>query len=372
MRVAALAAVAVSMASQTLLGADQPPAVAQERVYIGTYTHSPRSKGIYVAELDAASGSLQKPALAAAFPNPSFVAIDPGHRYLYAVSETYHAPAVGAFSINPDGTLKELNRQTTGDSPCYVVVDQGSKNVLVANYSSGSVEVFPIGGDGSLQPRSCVQQHVGKSPKAHCIEFDRDYRFALCCDLGLNQLFVYRFDPAAGQLTPSDPPTAPLPPGSGPRHLAFSPDGKFLYVINETALTVTAFSWDAQRGSATPFQTLSTLPADDASTTNRSTAEIIVHPSGKFLYGSNRGHDSIVQFNIDPESGKLALVGHTPTQGKMPRGFGIDITGRWLLAGNQDSDSMVQFEIDPATGKLTPRQTVDLGAPVCMKFVAIK
>ncbi|MDB5304663.1 MAG: 6-phosphogluconolactonase, partial [Phycisphaerales bacterium] len=276
--------------------------------------------------------------------------------------------------------LLALNQQPPGGKgPCHVTVDDSGKNVLVANYGSGAVALLPAGDDGKLAPPASVHQHEGAvadakrqgGPHAHCIEIDPTGRFALSCDLGLDKVFVYKLDADKHQLVPNDPPFGVLSPRSGPRHLAFHPGGRFVYVINEISLTVTAFSWDAQRGALAELQTISTLPKD-AAPGDGSTAEIAVHPSGKFLYGSNRGDDSLAVFTIDEQTGRLTAAGHTPTGGKTPRGFGIDPTGAFLIAGNQGSDSLVVFRIDPKTGALMPTgNTATVGAPVCVKFVQL-
>jgi 6-phosphogluconolactonase len=253
--------------------------------------------------------------------------------------------------------------------------------VLVANYGGGSVASLPVGPDGRLAPASAAIRHSGEvvdpkrqgGPHAHSVNLDAANRFAFVADLGLDRVFVYRFDPQAGSLTPNDPPAARTAPRSGPRHFAFHPDGRRAYVINEINCTVTGFDYDPERGALTEFQTVPTLPAGVEVKPSDSTAEVQVHPSGKFLYGSNRGHDSIVSFAIDPASGRLTLIGHEPTQGKTPRNFGIDPTGRYLLAANQDSGTIVVFRIDPATGKLEPTgHTAEVPAPVCVKFLAIE
>jgi 6-phosphogluconolactonase len=243
------------------------------------------------------------------------------------------------------------------------------------------VASLPVQKDGSLKPASSFVQHTGSSankgrqeaPHAHGIYLDAANRFAFVPDLGLDKVLVYRFDAGQGTLTANDPPSAPVAPGSGPRHFAFHPKGRFAYVINEMVCTVTAFTCDSKRGALTEFQTLSTLPSGESVKPGYSTAELFTHPSGKFLYGSNRGHDTIVVYDIDQKSGKLTMVEHVSTQGKIPRSFGIDPAGRWLLAANQNSDSVVVFGIDAKTGRLTPTgQTIEVGAPVSVTFVTAR
>ncbi|HWE02156.1 MAG TPA: lactonase family protein [Tepidisphaeraceae bacterium] len=348
-------------------------------VYIGTYTGK-KSQGIYVCRLDPATGALTKPELAGEMINPSWVTIHPNHKFLYACGE--YGPfkggsAIGAFAIKSDGTLTSLNQQpAAGGGPCYAIVDNAGKNVLVANYGTGSVADLPIATDGSLSPAGSVDQHPNtdakQKPHAHCVDLDPDNRFAVSCDAGLDKLFVYRFDSDKGTLTANDPPTVELAPKTAPRHLVFSHDGRFAYVITEAALTVVVFTYDAEHGVFHEIQSISTVPAG-LTGQGLSTAELVLHPSGKFLYGSNRGHDSIVGYAIDQSTGKLTLIGNTPTQGKSPRGFGIDPTGRWLIAGNQNSDSLVEFKIDQKTGELLATGTkYELGTPVCVKFMEAK
>ncbi len=287
---------------------------------------------------------------------------------------------MSAFRIEPaSGRLELLNQQSSGGAgPCHVTVDPTGRNALVANYGGGSVSVLPLGDDGKLGPASAFVQHQGSSvnprrqqgPHAHSINLDPAGRFAFVADLGLDKIMVYRFDAAAGTLTPNDPAWAAVAPGSGPRHFAFHPSGKFAYVINELASSLTAFRYDAPRGALEEVQTVSSLPAGPVE--GNSTAEVQVHPSGKFVYGSNRGHDSIAVFAVDGASGKLKLVEHESTQGKTPRNFGVDPTGRFLLACNQASDTIVGFRIDQETGALTPTvQTLSVPSPVCVKFTAL-
>lgn len=353
-------------------------------VYFGTYTGA-KSQGIYSCRLDLATGKLSAAELAGEVANPSFLAIHPNHRYLYAVNEVASfggkkTGAVAAFALDPGtGKLTLLNQQPSGgDGPCHLNVDASGKAVLVANYGGGSCAVLPILGDGRLDAPSAVIQHAGSSvnkqrqqrPHAHGIYLDSGNRFALVPDLGMDQVLIYKFDPGRGSLVPNDPPFASLAPGSGPRHFAFHPAGKYGYAINEMLCTITAFQFDAERGQLRELQTVSTLPNGQSVQSGDSTAEIEVHPSGRFLYGSNRGHDTIVVYVIDESTGRLRLVQHEPTQGKIPRGFGIDPTGRYLLAANQNSDTVVSFKIDGETGRLSATgQTIQVPTPVCVKFL---
>jgi 6-phosphogluconolactonase len=353
-------------------------------VYIGTYTTGAKSQGICLAHLDSATGRLGAPELAAKTTNPSFLAAHPNRRFLYAVGETgnFRGKPVGmvsAFGIAADtGKLTLLNEQSSGGAgPCHLAVDRTGKWLLVANYGSGSIAVLPIQEDGALGEPGAIVQHHGSSvnpqrqegPHAHFITPGAGNRFVLTCDLGLDKVLVYRLDPATGTLVPNDPPGASLRPGAGPRHLAFHPNGRLLFVISEMGSSLTAFSWDSRRGALKELETVSTLPA--GFTGNSTCAEVQVHPSGKFLYGSNRGHDSIAVFAVDSGTGKLSLLEHQSTHGKTPRHFAIDPTGRWLLAENQDSDNVVEFGIDAQTGRLTPEgQEIKVGSPVCVEFVA--
>ena len=353
-------------------------------VYIGTYT-GPNSQGIYVSRLNPESGALSAPELAAQTASPSFLAARPQGDFLYAVNEVDHfqgksSGSVSAFAINHQtGKLTLLNQAPSGGGgPAHLAVDRGGNNVLVANYGGGSIEVLPIDRDGRLKAPTAFVQHTGssvnpdrqKEPHAHYINVDPAGRFAYVADLGLDKILIYRFDPAKGTLAPNDPAFASVKPGAGPRHLAMDAQGRFVYLINELDCTITAFTRDAQQGGLKELQTVSTLPQGQAVVPAFSTAEVMVHPSGKFLYGSNRGHDSIVVFAIDERSGRLTYVQHQPTLGSIPRGFGIDPSGAFLLAGNQKSDSVVVFRIDRQTGRLTATgNTIKVGSPVSIEFV---
>ena len=353
-------------------------------VYVGTYTGpKTKSQGIYVCRFDAATGKLSAPELAAETANPSFLAIHPSQKFLYAVGEmsTFNGKksgAVSAFSIDPGtGKLTLLNQVPSGGvGPCHVSVDKTGQCVLVANYSSGSVAAIPIQADGRLGEPASVMQHVGssvdpkrqKGPYAHSINLSPDNRFAFAADLGLDKVLIYRLDPDKATLTPNDPPFASVKPGSGPRHFAFHPSAKFAYVINEMGNTVTAFEYDATRGALTPIQDITTIPAGYTAETY--TSEVQVSPDGRFLYGSNRGHHSIAVFGIAQDTGLLTLVEIPPCGGEWPRNFGIDPTGAYMLVGNEHSHTIALFKIAPATGKLTPTGAViPCPAPVCLKFL---
>ncbi|HKE55533.1 MAG TPA: lactonase family protein [Pyrinomonadaceae bacterium] len=348
-------------------------------LYVGTYT-SGKSEGIYVYRVNATTGELKHFSTTKGVADPSFLAIDHERRCLYAVNEVEQfggkaSGAISAFAIDQkNGNLSFLNQQPSlGGSPCHLLVDKTNKFVLVANYTGGNVSVLPIKADGSLGVATDMVQHHGSSvnkerqegPHAHCIELDKANRFAFAVDLGLDKILIYKFDGKGGKLVANDVPFAQLNPGDGPRHLTFHPSGKYAYVINELAGTIAAFSYNPANGSLQQIQTVPTLPQGFAGA--NTTAEIAVTPSGKFLYGSNRGHDSIVGFAVDPKTGKLTFIEHVSTQGKTPRNFTIDPTGTLLLVANQESNSIVSFRINQGTGQLEPTgKMIEVPTPVCL------
>ena len=351
-------------------------------VYVGTYT-GPQSKGIYAYRFDAASGALDSLGLAGETVNPSWVTIHPNRRYLYAVSELGNDGkangAVTAFSIDPKtAALTRLNSVSSGGGgACHVVVDKTGKTLMVANYGSGSVAAFPVHPDGTLGEPPVLIQHRGSSvdprrqrgPHAHGVFLSADNRFLFVPDLGLDQVLSYRLDAARSSLSPNDPPYAPIPPGSGPRHLAFHPKGKFAYVVDEMKSTVTAFRYDAARGALSQIQNISTLPKDFTGVDN--SAEIAVDAKGRFVYASNRGHDSITVFSVGGD-GMLAVVENTPSGGKAPRSFGLDPTGAYFLSANQNTDNIALFRVDAKTGRLTATgKSVEVSKPVCVKFLPV-
>lgn len=356
-------------------------------VYFGTYTKA-ASKGIYRARFDATTGKLSPAELAAEAKDPAFLALHPSGKFLYAIDESVDAkrsPGAGltAYSINAaTGNLTLLNRQSHGSSgACHLSVDATGRTLLVAHYGGGSVSSVSVSPDGRLGELGSLIQHTGssinaarqKGPHAHAIVLSPDNRFALVPDLGLDRVLVYQIDPATAKLTPHTPPSAALAPGSGPRHLAFHPNGRVAYVINEMLCTMTAFRYDATRGTLTEFQTLSTLPPGEAVAKGTSTAELQLHPSGKFLYGSNRGHNTIVVYAIDTATGQLTYVENASTLGKTPRHFALDPTGRWLLAENQDSSTVAILRVDEKTGRLTPAGApVEVPLPVSAVFVPVR
>ena len=357
-------------------------AQGKDLVYVGTYTgHG--SQGIYGYGFDRATGQLSSLGLVAESQSPAFLAIDPSRRFLYASNEINQyegqaSGAVSAFAIDrASGKLSFLNEVSAHDpGPAHVVVDFTGKDVLISNYPLGSVAVFPVLDGGRLGEASDFVRHKGSSvnperqqgPHAHSITLSPDDRFAIAADLGLDQLVVYPLDPAKGKL--GTPHVVKIHPGSGPRHMSFDPGGKFLYLLSEMASTVTVFSYQAAEGGLTELQTISTLPKEFSG--ESTAAEIQIHPSGKFVYASNRGDDSIAVFAVDQAQGRLTFVERVATAGKTPRNFALDPSGAWLLAANQNSDDIVIFRVDQKTGRLTPTgQVVQLSAPVCVVFVPL-
>lgn len=354
------------------------------RVYVGTYT-SGASQGIYRLELDLATGALSPAGEPTPAVSPSFLALHPSGRFLYAVNETGESRSdqsggVSAFTIDTkSGALTFLNRQPSGGSaPCHLSLDKEGRHVLVANYGGGSVEVLPIQADGRLGARSDLRQHDGRGPHpvrqdgphAHAVNLDPTGALALVADLGLDLLVAYRYDAKRGTLARFERATVKLPAGAGPRHFTFDPQGRVAYVLNELNATITALRYDAAAASFTELQTVPTLPAGFSG--ENTTAEIVVRPDGRFVYASNRGHDSIATFAVDAATGRLTPAGHQPTLGRQPRNFAIDPTGTFLLAANQGSDSIVVFRIDAASGALAPvGKPVHVPAPVCIRMRAV-
>jgi 6-phosphogluconolactonase len=352
-------------------------------VYVGTYTEH-GGKGIYAYNLDANTGQVSALGLAAETANPSFFAVDASGHFLYAVNEieNYRGQAAGgvsAFAIDQtSGKLSLLNDVSSRDGgPAHITLDQTGKFVLVSNYTRGSVAVLPVLKDGKLGESLAFVQHHGSSvnkerqegPHAHAVALSPDNRFALVADLGLDQVLAYPFDAGKGTLGP-DPNIARTAPGSGPRHLVFSPNGKLLYVINELTSTVTTYAYDSANGGLRELNTLSTLP--DGFSGQSTAAEIVVDPAGRFLYASNRGYDSIAVFSIASGTGALSRLEIVPVGGKTPRNFAIDPTGNWLLVGNQDSNNLVVFRINHETGRLTPTGPVlQVLSPAFVKFVPL-
>jgi 6-phosphogluconolactonase len=363
------------------------PAAAQDRskkpnelfLYVGTYTRG-KSEGIYVYRMNPGSGELRHAATVKGVSNPSFLAIDPKRRYLYAANESGEfagrkGGGVTAFAIDRKiGDLRKLNERHSPGVPCHVSVHPSGKFVLAANYGGGNVVIYPVGAGGLLDESSDVAQHTGKGadpkrqdgPHAHCVMLDAAGRFAFAPDLGIDKVMIYSVDVKNGKLVPNG--FAATKAGAGPRHFDFHPSGEFAYVINELDSTLTAYAYDKAKGALTELQTVSTLPPDFSGT--NSCADVHVHPSGSFVYGSNRGHDSVVAFAIDKNTGKLNLIAHESTRGKWPRNFAIDPAGAFLLVANQNTDNVSAFRIDQRTGKLTATgQTTEIPTPVCLKFL---
>ena len=364
-------------------GAQSPRSPRELLVYVGTYTAG-KSEGIYLLRLNLSSGELRHVGTTKGVVNPSFLTLDGRRRYLYAVNEVEEfagkkSGAVSAFAVDQTtGGLRFLNQQPSmGGAPCYVSLDASGRFLLVANYVGGNVTVLPVRVDGSLGEAADVKQFQGsgvnpgrqEGPHAHCILPDRSGRHVYSCDLGTDKVMIYRFDAKEGKLIPNDEPWVQVKPGAGPRHLTFHPGGRHAYVINELDSTVTAFAHDPGSGALRELQTVPALPTDFKGANTG--ADIHTSPDGKFLYSSNRGHDSIAAFRVDARTGRLDFVAHTPTRGKKPRNFAIDPTGAFLLVANQDSDTIVTFRRDPLTGRLDPAgQAAEVPSPVCLKLVA--
>jgi 6-phosphogluconolactonase len=368
-------------------GVPAPPAVAVDAprlaVWIGTYTDA-GSRGIYRSELDLGSGELAEPVLVAESANPSYLALHPNGRVLFVVNELTEfagerSGAVSAFAIEPGtGHLTLLGQMPSGGAdPCFITADRAGRNVLLANYTGGSVAAMPVTEDGWLRPASAFVQLSGSGPNAsrqegphaHQIVLDPTERFALVADLGTDRLLVFRYDAARGVLAPNDPPAVHLAPGSGPRHLAWHPNGQVAYAISELSSTVTVMRWDRAHGSLDTLQTITTLPPGFSGP--NTAAEVAVSPDGRFVYASNRGDDTLAVFAVDPTAGTLSPVGRVAAGGRTPRHFAIDPTGRWLLVANQGSDTVTVFRIDSGNGlpSLVGRPRA-LSRPVCLVLAA--
>ena len=360
---------------------ERPPRARESRLYVGTYTGETSSRGIYALSLDRDSGALRGGALAAESASPSFLALAPDGQALYAVNELTDfggrsSGAVSVFARDPkSGALTLLGQQPSrGGAPCYVTVDRAGRYVLVANYVGGSVALLPIDRTRALGEATAVVQLVGSGPNkerqagphAHCIILDAPNRFAIAADLGTDSLLIYRVDDRRGLLTPAAPPSLKLHPGAGPRHLAFAPGNRTLYVLNELDSTLVALAYDVIRGRLTERQVLSTRPA--GATGDNFPADVHVHPRGHAVYASNRGDDSIAVFSV-AATGRLTLAQTVSTEGHWPRNFAVDTAGEHLLVANQRSDSVVGFRIDADTGRLRPSGArIELPAPVCLVF----
>ncbi len=347
------------------------------RVYFGTYTQGD-SKGIYQSELDLETGQLSAAKLAVETINPSFLAIHPNGKWLYAVNETteYKGEASGAltgFMINDDGSLKAINEHSTrGGAPCDVVVSANGRFVLAANYVGGNVISLELDDAGKIIGEASVQQHKGSSvtprqsaPHAHSIDLDAGQKFAFAADLGIDQVVVYRFDASTGKLTPHG--AGKVAPGSGPRHFLLHPQLPYAYVINEISSTMTSFQYDKENAKLTAIQTLSTLPKSFDG--NNSTAELQITPDGRFLYGSNRGHHSLAMYAVNQDTGQLKLLGHQSTLGETPRNFNITPDGRYVLAANQGTDTVAVFRIKKSGRLKVVGEPIAVPRPVCIEFL---
>lgn len=347
-------------------------------VYFGTFTDA-SSRGIYVSRLNMESGTLSAPELAVAAESPNYLAVSPDGRFLFAATRGDNQPGlVTAFAIDgKTGALRPLDSKSSGgEGPCYVADDAADNCLLAANYGSGSVKSFHLNPDGTIADGSVIQHHGSSvnsarqaGPHPHCFVPAPKGRFAVACDLGLDKVMVYKVNPADGALTPNDPPFATIAPGSGPRHIAFSPDGKTACVVSEMACTVTVFDWDGKRGKLTERQSLSLLPPGQHKN-SFTAAEIAYRPDGRFVYATVRGHNSVSVLAVKRK--KLSLIQNLPCDGDFPRGMGIDPSGRWLIIGNQKSRTVTEFAIDARTGKLAPiGQPLSIGIPVDVKFVPV-
>jgi 6-phosphogluconolactonase len=352
-----------------------PLAAADLTVYFGTHTAGP-GKGFSVAHFNTETGALSKPEFLLETPAPTYFVIAPGGRRLYSCNSTGF---VSAYSIDPaTAQLHLINQKPSGGGdPSYISLDTTGHYVFVANYDGGNIAAWALASDGSLGERTAFVQHTGSgvNPQrqmhafAHSIRVDPTNRFVLVADLGLDKLFVYKFNAADGSLAPNDPPFARSAPGSGARHVVFHPNGRWVYLITEMGSTITLFDWDTRRGALSEVQTVSTLPKDFQG--KSACSEIMVHPNGRFVYASNRGRDSIAVFSVDAETGRLTPIQDVPSGGKTPRNFDLDPTAHWLLVTNHDSNNAMVFRIGPNTGKLTPvGQPVEVPYPFCPRFLA--
>lgn len=353
-------------------------------VYVGAARGEGDPEGIYIFKLDMSSGALSPTGAVTDIHNPSFLSVHPNGQVLYSIdedrSQTPSVANVNAYDIDrQSGQLKLINQQSThGQGLAHLSVDHAGRFVFATHYGGGSIAVLPILADGSLGQTTHVVQHEGTgphprqdAPHPHSAFVDPTNQFVFVPDLGLDKIMIYRLDAEQGILEANDPAWAEVAPASGPRHLAFHPNGEFAYVINELSSTITAFRYDAGRGQLHTVQTITTLPDGYDRADENTTAEILVHSSGRYLYGSNRGHDSLAMYAIN-EDGTLTLLGHEPTQGGHPRNFAMDPTGTYLYAENRDSNNVVVFRIDEGTGMLQPTGAVtQVPRPVCVKMVPV-
>ena len=353
--------------------------VAKYTLFVGTYTRL-GSLGIYTCELDAKTGAVEQIAGTGGIEDPSFLAIDPTGDHLYAVSEAANGGGEGgvhAYSIAGNGSLTFLNKRSTGGAgPCHLAVDATDSHLIVANYAGGSVCMLPISADGRLEERCHFIQHAGSSVNverqaeahAHSVTIDPTNSRAYVCDLGMDQVVTYKLDFDNGKLVPGTPAYTSTAAGAGPRHFDYHPNGELVFVLNELGCTIVSYRFDSSAGTLTEIQSVPTLP-DDWTGGGNTTADVHVSSDGRFVYASNRGHDSLVIYSVDQASGEMTYVGHQSTGGKTPRNFGIAPSGKILLAANQDTDNIVVFTRDVDTGKLSPTGAeIDVPMPVCLKF----
>ncbi|HMD70957.1 MAG TPA: lactonase family protein [Bryobacteraceae bacterium] len=368
-------AVSLLAATAWIAGAVLPAAAADLTVYFGTHTAGP-GKGFSAARFNTETGALSKPEFLLETPAPAYFVIAPGGRRLYSCNSTGF---VSAYAIDPaTARLSLINQKPSGGGdPSYISLDTTGHYVFVANYDGGNIAAWALGPDGSLGERTAFVQHTGSSVNpqrqkhafAHSIRVDPTNRFVLVADLGLDKLFVYKFNVADGSLTPNDPPFARSAPGAGARHVVFHPNGRWVYLITEMGSTIMLFDWDTRRGALSEVQTVSTLPQDFHG--ENMCSEIVVHPNGRFVYASNRGRDSIAVFSVDAGTGRLTSIQDMPSGGKTPRNFDLDPTAHWLLVTNHGSDNAMVFRIDQQTGRLTPvGQPVEVPYPFCPRFLA--
>jgi 6-phosphogluconolactonase len=367
--------------SQQLTQKQNPPSLL---LFVGAYTQkldfvNGHAKGIAAFNFDPATGKLHFLTENAGIINPSFLTIHPNHKYIYSVNDIASGGNISAFALDAHtGKLSLLNQQSSnGGAPCFIATDNTGKVVLTANYLGANVQLYPIAHDGKLEPASSNIKRSGSGPNAarqeaahlHSITVDPSNRYALACDLGTDTIAIYRLDLATKNPKLIPHATATVRPGAGIRHLAFHPNGRAIYAISELDSTITAFTWDSAHGTIKEFQTISTIPSDF--TGLKSGAAIRIHPSGKFAYASNRGHNSIAMYSVDSNSGKLTSIGYESTRGKTPRDFNIDPSGQYLLAANQDSDNIITYRIDQQSGRLTFIEETKTPTPVCLQFMSL-
>jgi 6-phosphogluconolactonase len=360
------------------LAAPAAASAADLFVYFGSHSKGP-GIGLSLAHFDTDSGALTPPRLECEADAPAFFVIHPDGRHLYSCNSG-RPGGLSAYAIAPGtGRLTFLNQMPAGADTSFVCLDRTNRFALAANYEGGSIVAYALEPDGRLGARTAYIEHTGKSvdpkrqtkPYPHSIVVDPTNRFALVPDLGTDRLFVYRFDEKTGTLAPNDPPGPTVKPGSGPRHVRFHPNGRWVYLLTEMGSTVFAFNWDTRAGTLAEFQALSTLPADYTGINN--CAELEVHPNGRFLYASNRGHDSLTLFAIDQTTGRLTVVERFATQGKLPRNFAFDPSARWIVCTNHGSNNAVVFRVDDATGRLTQvGAPVSVPSPFCERFLPVR